>query len=238
MRVLRGWIRLAFRQAEGRYAEIAALCLKYLTAAAVCVVLTALCFRGGNPYSAGRIVFAASAIGTAVTAVYFRTAARFRLYTLSEEYLFRSEEISAPRPTVIQLIGFGLGYCAAVCSVWTMWLLPAVVCFDAGVDFYAMSGNRQHFMLLLCASFCLLTGGVLTATVSSARMGCAEYLFFSGRCGTVIEALDLSRQMTREDGGDLLMLSLLAIPCGMGIAAISRFDFSRTLFLQNERMNE
>ncbi len=236
MRALRGWIKLAFRQAEGRYAEITALCLKYLTAAAVGSMMTVLWFHNGDtPYHG---VTAVSAVGAAVLAVYFRTAARYRLYVISGQYLCSSEKVASPQPTIMQLLGFGLGYCAAVCSVWTLLLTPAVLCFYAGVDFYAMSGNRQQFMLLLCAFFCLLVGGLLTAAVTAARMGCAEYLYFSGECGTVMEALDLSRQITREDGGDLLTLSLLTAPCGMGIAAISRFNFSQTLLLHDERMCE
>ncbi len=236
MRALRGWMKLAFRQAEGRYAEITALCLKYLTAAATCAAMTVLWFHnGGTPYN---WVTGACAGGAAVFAVYFRTAARYRLYAISDGFLRSQGEVDCPQPTVMQLLGFGLGYCAAVCSVWMLLLSPAVLCFYAGVDFYAMSGNRQQFMLLLCAFFCLLVSGLLTAAVTAARMGCAEYLYFSGECGTVMEALDLSRQLTREDSGDLLTLTLLAAPCGMGIAALSRFNFSQTLLLNDERMNE
>ena len=54
-------------------------------------------------------------------------------------------------------------------------------------------------------------------------------------CGTVMEALDLSRQLTREDGGDLLTLALLSVPCGMGIAALSRFNFSQTLLTEQRK---
>ena len=233
MRALCGWMKLAFRQAEGRYAEITALCLKYLTAAATCAAMTVLWFRnGGTPYN---WVTGVCAAGAAVFAVYFRTAARYRLYAISNGYLCTREEVDSPQPTIIELLGFGLGYCAAVCSVWMLLLSPAVLGFYAGVDFYAMSGNRQPFMLLLCASFCLLAGGMLTATVTASRMGCAEYLFFSGECGTVMEALDLSRQLTREDGGDLLTLTLLSVPCGMGIAALSRFNFSQTLLTEQRK---
>lgn len=236
MRVLCGWMKLAFRQAEGRYAEITALCLKYLAAAATCAAMTVLWFRnGGTPYN---WVTGACAAGAAVFAVYFRTFARYRLYAISDGYLRLQGKVDSPQPTVTQLLGFGLGYCAAVGSVWMLLLSPAVLCFYAGVDFYALSGNRQQFILLLCASFCLLTGGVLTAAVTVARMGCAEYLYFSGECGTVMDALDFSRQLTREDSGDLLTLALLAVPCGMGIAALSRFNFSQRLLLNDERMNE
>ena len=233
MRALRGWMKLAFRQAEGRYAEITALCLKYLTGAATCAAMTVLWIRnGGTPYNG---VTAVCAAGAAVLTVYFRTAARYRLYAISDGYLCSPDDVAAPQPTVMQLLGFGLGYCAAVCSVWTLLLSPAVLCFYAGVDFYAMSGNRQSFMLLLCAAFCLSAGGMLAATVTVSRMGCAEYLYFSGKCGTVAEALDLSRQITRENRGDLLALSLLAAPCGMGIAALSRFNFSQTLLTEQRK---
>lgn len=229
MGTLRGYIRLANRQAEGRRMEIAALCLSYWAVAAICAGLTV--WRLHIPDGALRPLTAAGAVIAGVCAVCLRTVMRYRVFRVGDDYLRMKRRGVCPGR--VPLLGFGAGYAAAVCSAVLLCVTPAFCCFAAGAHYYIRSGRRGLTLLLVGASALLLAGGVVAAAVVAARWSCAEYFFFSGRCGGTAAALDASWTATREEAGRMLLLAGLAAVCGWGVASLSGFAFARRLVEQN-----
>lgn len=230
MGLLLGTIKLSYRQAEGRHVEIAALCLKYVISAAAAAAIFVLWVRNHGAPRNWLMLACAGAAG--IFAIYFRTALHEGMYLFSRDYLRLSDEAATAVKGRFRLLCWGTAYTAAIASVWMLLLLPSAMCFRSGAISYALSGSREQFMMAIIASFGFLGAGVLFAVVVCARLGCAEYLFFSGECDSVLSALDCSWMITREGGGELLVLTGMSAFCGIGMAALCRQNFAEKLARQ------
>lgn len=227
MRLSRGMVKLSYCQAESSHINSAALCLKYITAAAVSAAAFVVWLRNyGNGEGAALLVCSALA---ALIAVYFHTSFMQKMYEVSSHYLRSEREISHVRPNPVQIFGFGSALLAVKCSVWLIMLLPAAFCLRTGAVSYSLSGEREQFLLMINAALCLTVSGTVFAMIILSRFGCAEYLFFSGECDSVFSALDCSWLITRDEGGEAMMIHLLPSLFGAHIAVLSRLNLSEKL---------
>ena len=230
MRLSRGMIKLSYCQAESSHINSAALCLKYIITIAVSAAAFVMWLRNyGGRGSAS--LLGCSAL-SALIAVYFRTSFMQKMYDVSARYLRSEHEISHIKPNPVQMFGFGSALLAVKCSIVVIMLMPAAFCLRTGAVFYSMSGRRAQFLLMINAALCLTVSGVIFAMITLSRLGCAEYLFFSGRCNSVFSALDCSWLVTCGEGsesGEALMIHLLPSLFGARIAALSRLNLSDKL---------
>ena len=227
MNLSRGMIKLSYRQAESAPSNAAALCLKYIIAVGVAAAAFVLWLR--NRDGGESAAYLGCSAVAALTAVYFRTSFVQRMYEMTAQYLHTDGECFHGKPNVIQLFGFGTALLAVKCMVWLLLLLPAAFCLHIGMVSYSLSGEREQLLLMLNAALCLAAGGSLFAAIILARFGCAEYLFFSGQCGSVFAALDDSWLITRGEGGQMLLMSGLPNLCGMRLSALCRLNMAEKL---------
>ena len=226
MKLSRGMIKLSYCQAES--AQIGyALCLKYILPAAVAAAAFVLWLR--NSADGEGIVLLFCAAVAALAAIYLRTAFVRDMYSVAASFLRTEKEIPSMKPNIIETFGFGLSLMAIKCVVWLLLLLPAVCCLREGTLAYGLSGERGQLLLMLNAALCLTVSGSLTALMVTARFGCAEYLFFSGACGSVVSALDSSWLLTREWGGEMAAIRFLSRPHGATVAILSRLNLAAKL---------
>lgn len=229
MNLSRGMIKLSYRQAESSPINSAALCLKYITAIGVAAAAFVLWLRNHRG-SESVAYLGCSAVATLAT-VYFRTSFVQQMYEMTARYLHTEREISAVKPNVVQLFGFGTALLAVKSVVWLVMLLPAAFCLHTGMISYSLSGEREQLLLMLNAALCLVAGGSIFAAIILARLGCAEYLFFSGQCGSVLSALDDSWLITRGEGGQMLLMNGLPRLCGLRLSALCRLNMAEKLTL-------
>lgn len=228
MNLSRGMIKLSYRQAESSPGNAAALCLKYIIAGGVAAAAFVLWLR--NRDSGESAVSLGCSAVAALTAVYFRTSFVQRMYEITAQYLHTERESFSIKPNFAQICGFGTALLAVKCLIWFLLLLPAAFCLHIGMVSYSLSGEREQLLLMLNAALCLAAGGSLFAAIILARFGCAEYLFFSGQCGSVFAALDDSWLITRGEGDQmLLMMNGLPRLCGLRLSALCRLNMAEKL---------
>lgn len=226
MKLSRGIIKLSHCQAES--AQVShALCLKYILAAAVAAVAFVLWLH--NTGGREETVLLTCAAVAALAAVCLRTAFVRDMYGVTACFLHTDAEIPPVKPNVVETFGFGIALLAVKCAVWLLLLLPAVWCLREGALAYALSGEQNQLLLMLNAALCLTVSGCLTALMVTARFGCAEYLFFSGACGSVVSALDRSWLLTREACGEMATVRFLSRPHGATIGVLSCLNFAAKL---------
>lgn len=223
----RGIIRLSRHQAEGRRSEFAPLCLKYI----MCIIAAATAFAAWlkNYNTAYGYALIAAAAVIFMLLIHLRTLLNYRIYRMSASYLKRSDEVSHTDPTGVQLFGFGITLLSVKAMVITILLSPAALCLKFALHSFSLSGERGQFMLMLGASFFLLLSGIIFSAIIPARFDCAEYLFFSGQCGSAFSALENSWMITRGCCGDRLMLNFRLIFCGFILSSLSRCNLSARL---------
>lgn len=227
MGTARGIIKLSHYQAEGRRSECAVLCLKYI----ICVVTAAAIFilwikNYGNSNSS---VFIFAAFFAAVLSIYFRTSLHYNVYRLSACYLRRKCDVHLLHPTGTQLFSGAIMLLALKCTVILFMLSPSAICLFWGMHSFSLSGEREHFILMLGASVCMFMSGIIFAAVIMARFDCAEYLFFSGKCNSVFSAVDTSWTITEGSSGDIILMKLCLIFRGISMASLSRINLSAKL---------
>lgn len=227
MNLSRGMIKLSYRQAESSPIHSAALCLKYITSMGVSAAAFVLWLR--NHDGGESAAFLGCSAVAVLTAVYFRISFLQQMYEMTAQYLHTEREFSSVKPNVVQLFGFGTALLAVKCVVWLVMLLPAAFCLYTGIVSYALSGEREQLLLMLNAALCLAAGGSIFAAILLARLGCAEYLFFSGKCGSVFSALDDSWLITQGEGGQMLLMNGLPRLCGMRLSALCRLNMAEKL---------
>ena len=224
---LSGTLHLSYRQAEGRRAAIAFLCLKYMLSLGA--VLAAgwlyVVADGGRPAT----TTALCAVIAALTAVATRGALAREMYLLSAGFLRAHSEGSLPRPDLPVILSGELVLLAVRGVVSVLMMSPAFLCLRSGIRYYSLSADRRGFMLLLAASALLAAGGMIFAAVIRARLGCAEYLWLSGQCPHMLSALDGSWELTCGSGGDMLRLRLLSSFSAPGMSALCAMNFSQYL---------
>lgn len=227
MELSRGMIKLSYCQAESSNVNSVALCLRYITIAAVSVAAFVMWMRNYSDRESLPLLVC-SALGV-LTALYFRTSFMQKMYETSASYLHSAHDISHIKPNPVQMFGFGSVLLAVKCSVWLVMLFPAAFFLRTGAVSYSLSGEREQFLLMINAALCMTISGAVFAMIIISRFGCAEYLFFSGECDSVFSALDCSWIITRGEGGDMLIIHLLPMLFGMHISALSRLNLSKKL---------
>jgi hypothetical protein len=205
---VRGMLKLSFRQAEGRRLKAAVLCLVYFFA------LGLMFFSPALFPALGGAVFAALLIAAVcVKGVLVREA-----FALSQGFLNeRREEL--PLPPLPAAVAGELNDAAFLLSSDVLMLVPSALCLRTGVGYYSLSSDRRGLMLLLAACLLLASAGFLFSRVIKCRVSCASFLRLSGRRGGVT-AIDASWELTRDDGGRLLRLSLVSAFFGPFMSAL------------------
>ena len=223
----RGIIKLSRHQAEGRRSEFASLCLKYI----MCIIAAAAAFAEWMKHHStayGYILIAAAAV-IFLLSIYLRMRMNYRIYHMSACYLKRANEVPHIEPTGGQLFGFGITLLSVKAVLILLLLSPAAICFKFSLHHFALSGERGQFMLMLGASLCLLLSGIIFSAIVPARFDCAEYLFFSGQCGSAFYALENSWIITRGCCGEILTLKSRLFLCGMILSTLSKINLSARL---------
>lgn len=225
-----GIIRLTYRQAENRRVKSAVLCLKYILSLAATFACVRFCLTADGTALQTAIALCASA--AALIAVLFRGMMLREMYLLSQSFLRISDDGIVPTPGLFPLLFGELAYLSAIWTVFAVMLSPAYFCLRYGIHYYSLSADRRGFMLLLASSMLLTAGGTIFASVTAARLSCAEYLWMSGKCTGMPSALDSSWELTRGSCGDMLMLKSLSLFCGITVSARCKFNLSHKLFRQ------
>lgn len=230
MGLSRGMIKLSYRQAESSSIHSSALCLKTITAAAVSAAIFVMWLR--NPHGTEGAALLVCSAAAALMAVYFHTAFMQEMYEIAARYLRTEQECFHVKPNFVQLFGFGIAWLAVKCIVWSVMLLPAAFFLHTGAVSYSLSGEREQFMLMVIAALCLTVCGMIFAAILLARLGCVEYLFFSGECNSIFSALDCSWLITRGESGEMFLINWLPRLCGMRLSALSRLNIAEKLTRQ------
>ena len=226
-----GIIKLSYRQAEGQRLKDAVLCLKYILSMAAVFAFTWLCLRESGKAS---ILLAVVAAGAALIAVGLRGFIRREAYQMSVGYLRPQENEKLRIPGIPALLSGELVFLATVWTVNAVMMSPAFICLRYGIRYYSLSSDRNCCMLLLAAAFLLTAGGLIFSAVTSARMGCAEYLWFSGQCSDMLFALDCSWELTAGQCGDMLRLRWLSLFCDPLMTPLCEMNYSHRLMKRNE----
>lgn len=222
-----GMIQLSFRQAEGRRFRGAVLCLKYLASLALALAAVFLWIKAeGTPARTG---YAALSAAASVAAVFGRGAVIRAAYLASSRYLRVGGSQTASADGFLRLLCGEAAYLAACAAVTAAALSPSYICLRAGIRYYRLSSERGHFMLLLAASLLLAAGGMIFACVIRTRLGCAEYLWLSGRTNSMLDALDASWELTRGNSGDFIRLRFLSFFFGASVSALCRMNYTEHL---------
>lgn len=221
-----GMIKLSYRQAEGRRATTAVLCLKYIVLLALAASVGFICLRTDDTRETALLI--ACLVAAAVFAVAVRGMIQREAYTISSEFLRCESDGRLFTPDLPELLGAELAYLAALRTVNVVMLSPSYICLRAGITYYSLSADRRGFMLLLGAAILLAAAGAIFSAVICTRLCAAEYLWISGQCDNMLLALDTSWELTRNSWGCLLRLRAFSPFCGAW-ASLVRMNASSAL---------
>ena len=221
IRMSRGLIRLSYCQAESAPEHGTLLCL--LSVAAVLV-------SAGTAFAALRLQesgLLAASVALALAAAYLRAGLRRGMFGAVRGFLHTEQEKCTAlcrMPDTLQWGGFTTAQLAFRVFVCTALLMPAICCLRVGAAHYALSGDEETFLLAVKAALCLAASGILFTMLLFSRFGCAEYLYLSGRCGHLADALETSWRITRDGGGEWLVTAALSSLCGAPVACMARMN--------------
>ena len=222
-----GIIKLSYRQAEGRRLNVAVLCLKYILSLLLTAAVIILCLLSQR--KSETVAFGTAAAASALISVFLRGRIQSEMCMVSSEFLCASQSADWHTPEIPAVVGGELVYIASIWTLFTVLLSPAYICLRFSVSYFSLSADRTGFMLLFAASALLASGGLIFAAVISTRLNCAEYLFFSGQCGTMPEAMTGSSELTGDSCGDLLRMRLLTFFCGTAICSLCHMNMASRL---------